>query len=112
MDFQQGQGQSQQQKEQVPMTPQFNERDTMTEMLNLEKHAANLYHTATIEASTPSLYQCCSNIMQETLDCQRNLYQLMSQKGWYKTQNADQQQVNQAYQQFQSDMQSQFPTGK
>ena len=112
MNFQQqGQGQSQQQ-EQVPMTPQFNERDIVNEMVTLEKHAANLYHTATIEASTQPLYQCCSNIMQETLDCQRNLFQLMSQKGWYNTQNADQQQVGQAYQQYQSYMQSQFPTGK
>ena len=108
MHLQQGQGQTQQQQ-QVPTTPEMNDRDIMTEMLTLEKHAATLFHTATVEASNQQLYQCCSSIMQETLACQRNLYNLMSQKGWYKMQNADQQQIGQAYQQFSQSMQTQFP---
>ncbi|OEF98215.1 spore coat protein [Desulfuribacillus alkaliarsenatis] len=108
MQLQQGQGQMQQ-KQQVPETPMLNDRDILNEMISLEKHASNLYHTATIEASNPSLHQSCSNIMQETLQCQRKLFQLMSQKGWYSPQNADQQQVSQAYQKFQGYMQSQFP---
>jgi len=114
MHLQQGQMQNNMQgqmqnKQQVPKTPELNDRDILNEMITLEKHAANLYHTATIEANHQALHQTCSNLMNETLQCQRHLFQLMSQKGWYKTQNADQQQIGQTYQQFEGYMQTQFP---
>ncbi|OEH86925.1 hypothetical protein BHU72_01295 [Desulfuribacillus stibiiarsenatis] len=93
-------------------TASFTDRDLLNEMILLEKHASSLYHTATIEASSEKLHQDCGSIMQETLQCQRKLYNLMTQKGWYNTQNTDHQQISQSYQKFLGEMQNQFPSSQ
>ncbi len=88
------------QETQVPKTPQMNERDFVNDMLATEKYMTASYTTAMNEVSNQQLYQDVSLIFKETQDCQRNLFDLMFKNGWYSLEVADQQKMQQSYQQF------------
>ncbi|WP_027409973.1 spore coat protein [Anoxybacteroides tepidamans] len=98
----------QNQETQVPKTPQMNERDFLNDVLATEKYMTTSYSVFLHEASHHQLYQDMLNIFTETQNCQRELYNLMFKKGWYKIEPADQQKLQQAYQQFQG-YTNQFP---
>ncbi|MDC3418011.1 spore coat protein [Aquibacillus salsiterrae] len=85
---------------QVPKTPQMNDRDFINDMLTTEKYMTESYSTALNEASNQTLYQDLLKIFTETQNCQRNLYNVMFRNGWYSLETADQQKIQQAYQQF------------
>ena len=95
---------------QVPKTPQMNDRDFINDLLATEKYLTTAYTMALHEASHEGLYQDIMQIFSETQECQRNLYDLMFKKGWYAVEAADQQKLQQSYQQFQGYM-NQFPNG-
>lgn len=88
-------------KTQVPNTPQMNERDFINDLLATEKYLTTSYSMALHEASHAGLYQDVLNIFTETQNCQRDIYELMFKKGWYAVEAADQQKLQQSYQQFQ-----------
>ncbi|MBO8156794.1 MAG: spore coat protein [Bacillaceae bacterium] len=92
----------------VPQTSQMNDRDFMNDMLAMEKYLTDAYSTAMNEVSNQDLYQDLSTIFKETQDTQRNLYNTMFKNGWYKLDVADQQTLQQNYQQF-SGYTSQLP---
>lgn len=98
----------QNQEKQVPKTPQMNERDFLNDMLMTEKYMTSSYSMFLHEASHQQLYQDVLNIFTETQNCQRELYNLMFRKGWYKLEPANEQQLQQTYQQFQG-YTNQFP---
>lgn len=93
---------------QVPKTPQMNDRDFVNDILTTEKYMTSAYSIALNEASHQQLYSDLSGIFNETQDCQRQLYNLMFKKGFYALEAADQQKLQQSYQQFQG-YSSQFP---
>lgn len=95
---------------QVPKTPQMNDRDFTNDMLATEKYLTDSYSTALNEASNEPLYQDLLSIFSETQNMQRELYDLMFQKGWYKLEAVDQQKLQQSYQQFKG-YSNQFPYG-
>ncbi|MBU9710471.1 spore coat protein [Evansella tamaricis] len=95
-------------KTQVPETPQMNDRDYINDVLTTEKYMTASYSTALNEASHESLYMDLEQIFTETQRCQRDLFNLMFQKGWYSFDPAQQQQLSQSYQQF-TGYQSQNP---
>jgi spore coat protein CotF len=95
---------------QIPKTPQMNDRDFINDMLTTEKYMTTAYSVAMHEASHDGLYQDILSIFNETENCQRDLYNAMFRKGWYKIEAADQQKLQQAYQQFQG-YTNQFPGG-
>lgn len=84
----------------VPKTPQMNDRDFLNDMLTTEKYMTDSYSTALNEASNEQIYQDILTLFQETQNQQRNIYNLMFKNGWYSTETADQQKIQQAYQQF------------
>ncbi len=86
---------------QVPKTPQMNERDFINDLLTTEKYMTTSYTMALHEASHKGLYDDLMTIFTETQNSQRDLYNLMFQKGWYAIEAADQQKLQQSYQQFQ-----------
>jgi spore coat protein CotF len=94
----------------VPKTPQMNERDFTNDLLTTEKYMTDSYKTFLNEASHQSIYQDVLDIFTETQNEQRQLYNLMFQKGWYKLEPAEQQKLQQKYQQFQG-YKNQFPYG-
>lgn len=95
---------------QVPETSSMNDRDFANDLLSLEKYMTASYNTALNEASHQGLYTDLLSIFTETQNEQRELYNLMFQKGWYKLEEAEQQKIQQSYQQHQQ-MSSQFPYG-
>lgn len=95
---------------QISKTPQMNERDFTNDLLSTEKHITDSYSTFLNEASHEALYQDMLSIYTEAQNEQRNLFNLMFQKGWYKLEPADTQQLQQKYQQFQG-YSNQFPYG-
>ncbi|MCM3029494.1 MULTISPECIES: spore coat protein [unclassified Niallia] len=95
---------------QVAKTPQMNDRDFINDLLATEKYMTASYSTALNEASNEKLYDDLLSIFTETQNMQRELYDLMFREGWYKLESADQQKLQQAYQQFKG-YESQFPYG-
>jgi spore coat protein CotF len=102
------QNQIQNPETQVLKTPQMNDRDFLNDMLTTEKYMTSSYSVFLHEASHQQLYQDMMNIFTETQNCQRELFNLMFKKGWYKLEAADPQKLQQAYQQFQG-YTNQFP---
>lgn len=93
---------------QIPKTPQMNDRDFTNDMLATEKHMTAGYDVFLNEASHQSLYQTMLQIYTETQNCQREFFNLMFKKGWYSFEAANEQGLQQDYQQFQG-YQNQFP---
>jgi spore coat protein CotF len=93
---------------QVPKTPEMNDRDFINEVLATEKYMTASYCTALNECSHDALYQDVLSIFTETQNMQRELYNMMFKKGWYGLEAAEQQKLQQSYQQF-SGYKSQFP---
>ncbi|PWA12062.1 hypothetical protein DCC39_08050 [Pueribacillus theae] len=87
----------------------MNDRDRLNDMLSTEKYMTDGYDTALNEASHEQLYQDILMIYTETQNCQRDLFNLMFKKGWYKLEAADGQQLQQSQQQFANYMTTQFP---
>jgi len=100
----------QNQESQIQKTPKMNERDFTNDLLSTEKYMTDSYSTFLNEASHEALYQDILTIFTETQNEQRQLFNLMFQKGWYKLEPAEQQQLQQKYQQFQG-YSNQFPYG-
>ena len=94
----------------VQKTPQMNERDFINDILTTQKYFTNSYSVAINEMSHQSLFQDISNIANETQLMQRELYNMMFQKGWYGLEQAPIAGLNQSYQQF-TGYKSQFPYG-
>lgn len=113
--FQGQQSQGQQQstkiqnpKTQVPETPLMNDRDYINDILATEKYMTNNYSVAMNEASHQALYSDLEQIFIDTQQCQRDLFNLMFEKGWYSFEPEKQQTLSQSYQQF-TGYQSQIP---
>ncbi|WP_093046039.1 spore coat protein [Thalassobacillus cyri] len=88
----------------------MNERDYVNDQLSTEKYMTASYNVALNEASNQNLYNDLATIFKETQDCQRDMYNLMFKKGWYSLEAADQQKLQQSYQQF-SGYKNQLPYG-
>ncbi|WP_096440737.1 spore coat protein [Alteribacter populi] len=95
-------------KTQTPESPQMNDRDYINDMLSTEKYMTTAYSTALNEASHEGLYKDVQSIFNETQNCQRDLFNLMFEKGWYSFDAATQQTLDQSHQQF-SGYSTQFP---
>ncbi|MCQ6275629.1 spore coat protein [Bacillus sp. V3B] len=87
----------------------MNDRDFSNDLLTTEKYMTDSYNSALNEASHEALYQDILAIFTETQNEQRQLYNLMFQKGWYKLEQEEQQKLQQKYQQFQNYTTTQFP---
>lgn len=96
---------------QLAKTPEMNDRDFANDMLAMEKYMTDAYCTALNEASHQALYEDLALVFKETQDCQRDLFNLMFKKGWYKLEQEDQQKLQQSYQQFNNYKTAQFPYG-
>lgn len=93
---------------QITKTPQMNDRDFINDILTTEKYMTDAYTTALHECSHDQLYRDVLAIYNETANAQREVYNLMFRKGWYKVEAAEPQKLQQSYQQFQG-YTAQFP---
>ena len=72
----------------------------MENLLLTTKGVIDLYMHGAIESSTTNIHQAFSNAFDDTLCMQDNIYKQMTAKGWYQTENAPQQQVQQTKQKY------------
>ncbi|WP_042353489.1 spore coat protein [Bacillus rubiinfantis] len=89
-------------------SPEMNDRDFVNDGLSTCKYITDSLNIAVREASHQQLHDDMVQILQETHQSCRELYELMFKNGWYKLEAEEQQKIDQAYQQF-SSYSSQFP---
>ncbi len=63
------------------------------ELLNV-KGLCDLYLHGTIEATTAEVHSAFKDALNTSLDIQNKLYNLMAEKGWYKTDVAEQSKIS------------------
>lgn len=78
----------------------LSEREILNDALSSEKQLLHVYSTYLSEASCPNLRNELSKVFNETQQIQFEIFKAMEQKGWYQSQNAELQQVQQAYDKF------------
>ena len=80
----------------------MDDKNLMEAILLLEKGVCDLYMHGTIESSTGNVHQAFSKALYESLSMQDSLYSEMSAKGWYPTEQAEQQKIQSVKQKFQA----------
>ncbi len=72
----------------------------MENLLLTNKGVIDLYMHGAIESSTANVRQTFSTAFDEALSMDDTIYQQMTAKGWYQTDNAPQQKIQQLKQKF------------
>jgi spore coat protein CotF len=88
--------------------PELNDRDRLNDIMAMEKYLTDSFNVSAREASHSYLHQDIMTILNETHQCQRELFELMFRKGHYKLEAEQQQKLDQTYQQF-NNYSTQFP---
>ena len=78
----------------------MNDQMIMENILLTTKGACDLYMHGTIESATQNVQQAFDSALSDSLCMQGDIYQKMASKGWYPTQQADQQQISQVRQKY------------
>lgn len=78
----------------------MDDRNLMENLILLEKGVCDLFMHGTIESSTANVHQAFSTALNDALCMQDNIYDKMSEKGWYPTEQADQNKVTSLRQKF------------
>lgn len=72
------------------------DRDLMENELLVIKGVCDLYLHGAIESSTADVHCAFKEALNESLDIQNKIYNLMAEKGWYKTDTAEQTKIDAA----------------
>jgi len=78
----------------------MNDQMIMENILLTTKGACDLYMHGTIESATQNVQQAFDTALSDSLCMQGDIYQKMASKGWYPSQQADQQQIQQVKQKY------------
>ena len=76
------------------------DKDLMEKELLIIKGVCDLYLHGTIESSTAEVHEVFKCALNESLDIQNKIFNLMSEKGWYKMETVEQQKIDTAKQKF------------
>ena len=76
------------------------EKDLMEKELLIIKGVCDLYLHGTIESTTAEVHFAFKDALNKSLDIQNKIYNLMAEKGWYKTETAEQQKIDTVKQKF------------
>ena len=76
------------------------DRDIMEKELLIIKGVCDLYLHGAIESTTSEVHSAFKEALNESLNVQNKLYNLMAEKGWYKTETAEQQKIDAAKQKY------------
>ena len=71
----------------------MSEQEILTDLLTTEKHVTSTVNTFITESTCANLRQNLSSILTEEHSIHENLYNIMNQKGWYPTSDAEAQEV-------------------
>ena len=76
------------------------DRDLIENELLVIKGVCDLYLHGTIESSTAEVHMAFKDALNESLNIQNKIYNLMKEKGWYKTDTAEQTNIDTVKQNF------------
>lgn len=76
------------------------DKDLMEKELLIIKGVCDLYLHGTIESSTAEVHEAFKCALNESLDIQNKIYNLMSEKGWYKTETVEQTKIDTTKQKY------------
>lgn len=76
------------------------DKDLMEKELLIIKGVCDLYLHGTIESSTAEVHAAFKNALNESLDIQNKIYNLMAEKGWYKTETVEQTKIDTVKQKY------------
>lgn len=76
------------------------DRVIMENILSTVKGACDLMMHGTIESATPNVQSAFKTSLNDALTMQADIYKKMSEKGWYPSQQAEQQKIQQVKQKF------------
>ena len=78
----------------------FDDREIMNDALISQKFLTDDYNIFAGECSTPAVYNDFMTILAEEHQIQNEVFQEMSKRGWYQTQPAEQQKINETRTKF------------
>lgn len=78
----------------------FCDQDMMKDLLSSQKFITENYNSFANECATPSIKTGFVNILKEEHQIQNDVFSEMQKRGWYPTEAADQNKVNQAKQKY------------
>ncbi len=84
------------------------DKEIMSSILNEHKLSASSLTNLVLESSCQMLRSDVQSILTKTFNGQKQVFDMMSQKGWYPVQNANQQEISMAQQKVKN-IQSQMP---
>ena len=76
------------------------DRDLMESELLTIKGACDLYLHGSLESTTAEVHQAFEDALNTSLNIQNKIYNLMAEKGWYKTEVATQAKINTTKEQY------------
>jgi spore coat protein F len=76
----------------------FGDKEITTVLLDEHKLCASSLTNLILESSNQSLRNDAAGLLNRTFQHQKNIFDLMTQKGWYTTQAASQQDISSAKQ--------------
>ena len=78
----------------------MDDKSIMENILLTTKGVCDLYMHGAIESSTANVHSQFDKALNESLCMQNEIYTKMAAKGWYPTQQAEQQKIQQVKQKF------------
>lgn len=76
----------------------FSDKEITQTLLNEHKLCASSLTNLVLESSNQNLRNDVAGLLNRTFQHQKNIFDLMTQKGWYTTQTASQQEIDTAKQ--------------
>ena len=70
------------------------DKDLLEKELLIIKGVCDLYLHGTLESTTSEVHTAFKDALNTSLDIQNKLYNLMAEKGWYKTDVAEQAKIS------------------
>ncbi|SFL59924.1 spore coat protein [Pelosinus propionicus] len=98
----QQQNQQQQQGQMNGQGSQFADQDILQLALNESKHIAESINSYILEAANEQLRKDYMNVLGDVYSQQKQIFDVMQQKGFYNVENATAQQINKAQSKFSS----------
>ncbi len=78
----------------------MDDKNLMENILLLEKGVCDLYMHGAIESSTANVHQTFTTALNNSLSMQDEIYDKMSAKGWYTTEQVEQNKINTVREKF------------
>lgn len=78
----------------------MDDKELMEKELLVIKGVCDLYLHGTLESTTAEVHNAFKQALNTSLDIQNKIYNLMSEKGWYQTDTAEQNKINTTKQEF------------